>query len=165
MKLYHLRDHLKTSTRANCPNASYVCTPSDLFHENFKRKIVKEKLKAALCMVSDDSKIKNNLVLKFVAQANSFKPWNRAEEFSEFEEQRSRKNDAVLMKEGRFGCQCNAFLKCIDILKSFTAYLEQDKKCQNEVSRLLRLSFPCPVVHYEWTNEVGYHTGPEALTN
>ena len=26
-----MRDHLKTSTRADCQNASYVCTPSDLF--------------------------------------------------------------------------------------------------------------------------------------
>ena len=28
---YHLRDNLKTSTRADRQNASYVCTPSDLF--------------------------------------------------------------------------------------------------------------------------------------
>ena len=28
---YHLRDHLKTSTRADRQDASYVCTPSDLF--------------------------------------------------------------------------------------------------------------------------------------
>ena len=28
----HLRDHLKTSTRADRQNASYVCTPSDLLN-------------------------------------------------------------------------------------------------------------------------------------
>ena len=85
------------------------------FHENLEGKIGKEKLKAALYIVSHDSKIKNNLadqakdlVLKFVAQANSSKPWNKAEEFSEVEEQRGRKNDATLMKESRFGRQCNA---------------------------------------------------------
>ena len=48
------------------------------------------------------------MVLKFVAQANSSKPWNKVEEFSEVEEQRGRKNDATLMKESRFGRQCNA---------------------------------------------------------
>ena len=78
------------------------------------------------------------MVLKFVAQANFSKPWNKAEEFSEVEEQRGRKNDATLMKESRFGRQCNASLKCINMLESLTAYLEQDKKCQNEVTRLLR---------------------------
>ena len=78
------------------------------------------------------------MVLKFVVQAKSSKPWNRSENISEFEEPRGRKDDAVLMKEGRFGCQCNAFLKCMDMLERLTAYLEQGNKCQNEVSRLLR---------------------------
>ena len=126
------------------------------FHENLEGKIGKEKLKAAFYIVSHDSKIKNNLadqakdlVWKFVAQSNSSKPWNKAEEFSEVEEQRGRKNDDMLMKESRFGRQCNASLKCIDMLKSLTVYLEQDKKCQNEVTRLLRSLLPCPVVHHE----------------
>ena len=70
-----------------------------------------------------------DLVLKFVAQANSSKPWNKAEEFSEVEEQRGSKNDATLMKESRISRQCNAFLKCIGILETLTAYLEQDEKC------------------------------------
>ena len=52
-----------------------------------------------------------------------------------------------------------ASLKSIDILQSATEYLEKDKKCQNEVSRLLRSLLPCPIVHFEWTIEVlvGYH--------
>ena len=136
------------------------------FHENLEGQIGKEKLKAALHMVADKSKVKNNLAaqtkdlaLKFVAMENSSKPWNRAEEFSEFEEQRGRRNDAMLMKEGRFGRQCKASLKAIDMLGSLTDYLKQDQKCQNEVSRLLRSLLPCPVVHYEWTIEVlvGFH--------
>ena len=52
-------------------------------------------------MVSDKAKVKNDLAaqtkdlaLKFVGMENSFKPWNRAEE------QRGRRNDAMLMKEG-----------------------------------------------------------------
>ena len=47
------------------------------------------------------SSCSSNLALKFVAMENSSKPWNRAEEFSEFEEQQGCKNDAMLMKEGR----------------------------------------------------------------
>ena len=81
--------------------------------------------------------------MKFVAMENSSKPWNRAEEFSEFEEQRGRRNDVMLMKEGRFGRQCKASLKAIDMLDSLSAYLEQDQKCQNEVSRLLQSLLPC----------------------
>ena len=107
------------------------------FHENFERKIRKEKLKTVLYIVSHDFKIKNNLadqakdlVLKFVAQANSSKPWNKAKEFSEVEEQKGRKNDATLMKENRFGRQCNASLKCIDMLESLTVYLEQEKNAK-----------------------------------
>ena len=60
--------------------------------------------------ISDKSKMKNNLAaqtkdlaLKFVAMENVSKPWNRAEGFSEFEEQNGRRNDAMLMKEGHFG--------------------------------------------------------------
>ena len=71
------------------------------FHEGFEGQIGKEKLKATLHMVSDKAKIKNDLaeqtkdlVLKFVGMKNSSKPWNRAEE------QRGRRNDAMLMKEG-----------------------------------------------------------------
>ena len=67
------------------------------FHENLESKIGKEKLKAALHMVSDKSKVKNNLTaqtkdlaLQFVALENSSKLWNRAEELSEFEEYRGR---------------------------------------------------------------------------
>ena len=41
--------------------------------------------------------------MKFVAMENSSNSWNRAEEFSAFEEQRGRRNDAMLMKEGRIG--------------------------------------------------------------
>ena len=80
------------------------------FHENLEGHIGRDKLKAALHTLSDKKKVKNNLAaqtkdlaLKFVAMENSSKPWNRAEEFSEFEEQRGRRNDAMLMKEGRFG--------------------------------------------------------------
>ena len=52
-----------------------------------------------------------------------------------------------------------ASLKSIDILQSATEYLEKDKKCQNEVGRLLRSLLPCPIVHFEWIIEVlvGYH--------
>ena len=112
-------------------------------------------------MQADKSKAKNNLAaqtkdlaLKFVAMENSSKPWNRAEAFSEFEEQRGRRNDAMLMKEGRFGRQCKASLKAVDMLPSLSDYLEQNQKCQNEISRLLRSLLPCPVVHYEWTIEI-----------
>ena len=124
------------------------------------------KGKASLHMLSDKSKAKNNLsaqtkhlVLKFVAMENSSKPWNRAEEFCEFEEQRGRRNDVMLMKEGRFGRQCAASLKCIDILDSVTDYLKQNQCVQNQVSKLLRSLLPCPVVHFEWTIEalVGFH--------
>ena len=72
-----------------------------------------ERLKASLHMVSDKSKVKNNLsaqckdlVLKFFSMENSSKPWNRAKEFSEFEEDKGRRNDVMLLKEGRFGRQC-----------------------------------------------------------
>ena len=91
-------------------------------------------------MVADKSKVKNNLsaqckdlVLKFFAIENSSKPWSRAEEFCEFEEDRGRRNDVMLLKEGRFGRQCLASLKCIDILESAQEYLRIDHKCQNEV--------------------------------
>ena len=136
------------------------------FHEVLEGKIGKEKLKATLHMLSDKSKAKNNLsaqtkhlVLKFVAMESSSKPWNRAEEICEFEEQRGRRNDVMLMKEGRFGRQCSASLKCIDILDSITDYLKQDNSVQNQVSKLLRSLLPCPVVHFEWTIEalVGFH--------
>ena len=65
----------------------------------------------------------------------------------------------MLLKEGRFGRQCLASLKCIDILESALEYLKMDSKCQNEVSRLLRSLLPCPLVHFEWTIEVlvGFH--------
>ena len=65
----------------------------------------------------------------------------------------------MLLKEGRFGRQCLASLKCIDILDSAQEYLQVDSKCPNEVSRLLRSLLPCPLVHFEWTVEVlvGYH--------
>ena len=65
----------------------------------------------------------------------------------------------MLLKEGRFGRQCHASLKCIDILDSAQEYLRVDSKCQNEVSRLLRSLLLCPLVHFEWTVEVlvGYH--------
>ena len=125
-----------------------------------------ERLKASLHMVSDKNKVKKNfsaqckdLVLKFFSMENSSKPWNRAEEFSEFEEDKGRRNDVMLLKEGRFGRQCLASLKCIDILKSAQEYLRVDHKCQNEVSRLLRSLLPCPLIHFEWTIEalVGFH--------
>ena len=117
-------------------------------------------------MMSDKSKVKNNLssqtkylALKFVAMENCSKPWNRAEEFCEFEEQKGRRNDVMLMKEGRFGRQCLGSLKCIDMLDSLREYLQKDQKCQNQVSKLLRSLLPCPVVHFEWTIEVlvGFH--------
>ena len=100
-----------------------------------------------------------DLVLKFFAMENSSKPWSHAEEFCVFEEEKGRRNDVMLMKEGRFGRQCLASLKCLDILESAVDYLKKDKQCQNEVSRLLRSLLPCPVVHFEWTIEtlVGYH--------
>ena len=65
----------------------------------------------------------------------------------------------MLLREGRFGRQCLASLKCIDILKSAQEYLRIDHKCQNEVSRLLRSLLPCPLIHFELTIEVlvGYH--------
>ena len=79
--------------------------------------------------------------------------------FSEFEEQRGRRNDAMLMKEGRFGRQCKASLKALEMKDTLLEYLDHDTKCQNEVARLLRSLLPSPVVHYEWTLEVlvGYH--------
>ena len=116
-------------------------------------------------MISDKSKAKNKLpaqckdsVLKFFSMENSSKPWNRAEEFSEFEADKGCRN-VMLLREGRFGCQCLASLKCIDILKSAQEYLRIDHKCQNEVSRLLRSLLPCPLIHFELTIEVlvGYH--------
>ena len=126
----------------------------------------KEKPKACLYQISNKSNVKNNLsaqtkdlVLKFFAMENSSKPWSRAEQFCVFEEDKGRRNDVMLMKEGRFGRQCLASLKCLDILESAIEYLRKDKQCQNEVSRLLRSLLPCPVVHFEWTIEVlvGYH--------
>ena len=74
-------------------------------------------------------------------------------------EEKVQRNDVMLIKEGRFGRQCPALLKCIDILDSAQEYLRVDSKCQNEVSRLLRSLLPCPLVHFEWTVEVlvGYH--------
>ena len=79
--------------------------------------------------------------------------------FSEFEEQRGHRNDAMLMKEGRFGRQCKASLKALEMKDTLLEYLDHDTKCQNEVARLLRSLLPSPVVHYEWTLEVlvGYH--------
>ena len=95
-------------------------------------------------MVADKSKVKNNLsaqckdlVLKFFAIENSSKACSRAEEFCEFEEDRGRRNDVMLLKEGRFGRQCLASLKCIDILESAQEYLRVDHKCQNEVSSFI----------------------------
>ena len=69
-----------------------------------------------------------------------------------------KKND-TLMKDGRFGLQCLASLKCTDILESSTEYLGRDKKRQIEVSRLLRSLWPCPPVLFERTIEVlvGFH--------
>ena len=120
------------------------------FFENLEGQIGRDKLKATLNTISDKSKVINNLgaqtkdlALKFVAMENSLKPWNRAEEFSEFEEQRGRRNDAMLMKEGRFCRQCKALPKAINMLDSLSAYLEQDQKCQNEVGRLLQSLLPC----------------------
>ena len=105
------------------------------FHENLEGQIGKEKLKATLHIVSDKAKVKNDLVaqikdlaLKFIGMENSSKLWNRAEE------QCGHRNDAMLMKEGQYWRLCKASLKCIDLLKSLTQYLEQDQKCQNEVS-------------------------------
>ena len=45
------------------------------------------------------------------------------------------------------------------MLDSLREYLQKDKKCQNQVSKLLRSLLPCPVVHFEWTIEVlvGFH--------
>ena len=107
--------------------------------------IRKAKLKASLHTISDKSKVKNNLgaqtkdlSLKFDAMENFSKPWKRPEEFSKFEENRGRRNDAMLMKEERFVRQCKASLKAFDMLDNLLAYLEQDQKCQNEVRRLLR---------------------------
>ena len=90
---------------------------------------------------------------------NISKPWNREDEFSEFEEQNGHRNDAMLMKEGRFGCQCKASLKVLEMKDSLMAYLDLDTKYQNEVAKLLCSLLPSPVVHYEWTVEVlvGYH--------
>ena len=104
------------------------------FNDNLEGHIGSEKLKVALHMMSDKSKVKNNLssqtkhlALKFVAMENCSKPWNRAEEFCEFEEQRGRRNDIMLMKEGRFGRQFLGSLKCIHMLDSLTEYLQGSK--------------------------------------
>ena len=72
---------------------------------------------------------------------------------------RGCRNDAMLMKDGRFGRQCKASLKCIDLIGSLTDYFRHDQKCQKEVSELLRSLLPCPVAHFNWTVEmlVGYH--------
>ena len=139
----------------------------------------RQQLRATLHTISDKSKVKNNLasqtkdlVLKFVSMDNSSKPWNHTEASSEFEEMRGRRNDAMLMKDGRFGRQCKASLKCIDLIGSskaslkcidligsHTDYFRHDRKCQKKVSKLLRSLLPCPVVHFNWTIEmlVGYH--------
>ena len=53
------------------------------------------------------------------------------------EEEKGRRNDVMLLKEGQFGRQCLASLKCIDISDSEQGYLRVDSKCQNKVSRLL----------------------------
>ena len=39
-------------------------------------------------------------------------------------------------------------------MQSSTEYLDRDRKCQNEVARLLRFLLSCPLVHFEWTIEV-----------
>ena len=93
----------------------------------------------SVCLSVCSSAQCKDLILKFFAKENSSKPWNRAEEFSEFEEGKGRRNDVMLMKEGRFGRQCLAALKCMDILDSAQEYLRLDSKCQNEVSRLCAL--------------------------
>ena len=118
--------------------------------------IGKEKLRASSHMISDKIKAKNNwsaqckdLDLKFFAMENSSKPWNRAEEFAELEEGKGRRNDVMLLKEGRFGRQCLASLKCIDILHSALEYLKMDSKCQNQVSRLLQSLLPYPLVRFD----------------
>lgn len=55
------------------------------------------------------------LLLKMFATENSSKPWNCADQFSVFEEERGRRNDVMLMKEARFGKQCLASLQCLGI--------------------------------------------------
>ena len=40
-------------------------------------------------------------------------------------------------------------LKALETKDSLLAYLAQDTKCQNEVTRLLRSLLPSPVVQYE----------------
>ena len=60
----------------------------------------------------------------------------------------------MLLREGRFGCQCLVSLRCIDILKSAQEYLRIDHKCQNEVSRLLYSLLPFTFIHFVRTIEV-----------
>jgi len=55
-----------------------------LFHENLEKQIGKEKLKASLHQISNESNVKNNLsaqtkdsILKFFAMEKSSKPWNK----------------------------------------------------------------------------------------
>ena len=166
-----IADHIQSPDIPGMPWCNlHTCLAWDrdlsLFHENLESQLGHDKLKASLHQISDKKKVKNNLsaqakdlVLKFFAMDNSSKPWSRAEQFCIFEEERGRRNDVWLMKEGRFGRQCLASLKCLDILESALDYLKHDKQCQNEVSRLLRSLLPSPVVHFEWTIEalVGYH--------
>ena len=62
----------------------------------------------------------------------------------------------MLMKEGRFGRQSKASLKCIDLIGSPHRPHRQNTQTitKSEVSKLLRLLLLCPVVHFEWTIEV-----------
>ena len=53
-----------------------------------------------------------------------------------------RCNDAILMKESYFSCQCKASLKILEMEDSLMAYLHLDTKCQNEVAKLLRSLLP-----------------------
>lgn len=166
-----IADHIQSPDIPGMPWCNlHTCLAWDrdlsIFHENLESQIGKDKLKASLHQISNKSSVKNNLsaqakdlLLKFFAMENSSKPWSRAEEFCVFEEEQGRRNDVMLMKEGRFGRQCLASLKSLDILESAVKYLKKDKQCQNEVSRLLRSLLPCPVVHFEWTIEVlaGFH--------
>ena len=72
-----------------------------------------------------------------------------------------KKTKEMLMKEGTFGRQSKASLKCIDLIGSPHRPHRQNTQtiAKSEISKLLRLLLPYPVVHFDWTIEVliGYH--------
>ena len=51
MKLYHQKDNKETSTQADCQNASYVWTLSDLFFSKWRERTMRQSNSKAISMV------------------------------------------------------------------------------------------------------------------